>query len=215
MDIDRPPVTVVRPQVVERVERFHAVGDAWVHWPVYWSAIWVGALAALATALVFGLIGIALGAHQVGPARAIARWSDFGLGALIFSVAGAFFAFVIGGWVAGRIAGVRRSEPAALHGAIMWLVTVPLLLVLGALGAGNFFGGWYGGLAGTPIWATPATTLVDPTAAAAARNSALGALTALLLGLVGSVIGGWMASGEPMSFAARRDEDFIDERRAA
>jgi len=36
------------------------------------------------------------------------------------------------------------------------------------------------------------------------RNSALGALTALLLGLVGSVIGGWMASGEPMTFTYYR-----------
>ena len=34
--------------------------------------------------------------------------------------------------------------------------------------------------------------------------AALGALTALLLGLVGSVIGGWMASGEPMTFTHYR-----------
>jgi uncharacterized membrane protein YeaQ/YmgE (transglycosylase-associated protein family) len=31
----------------------------------------------------------------------------------------------------------------------------------------------------------------------AARNSALGAITALLLGLVGSVIGGWLGSRKP------------------
>jgi hypothetical protein len=37
-----------------------------------------------------------------------------------------------------------------------------------------------------------------------ARNSALGAVTALLLGLVGSVLGGWMASGEPMTFRHQR-----------
>ena len=42
------------------------------------------------------------------------------------------------------------------------------------------------------------TEMVD-NAAAIARNSALGAITALLLGLVGAVIGGWMASGERMS----------------
>jgi hypothetical protein len=40
-----------------------------------------------------------------------------------------------------------------------------------------------------------------------ARNTALGALTALLLGLVGSVLGGWMASGEPMSFTHYRKRD--------
>lgn len=178
--------------------------ERWMRWPVYWSAIWVGALAALGVALLFGLAGIALGAHQVGPAVRVTRWSDIGLGALIFSVVGAFFSFVVGGWVATRIAGLRQSEPGMLHGAIVWLVAVPLLLLLAALGAGTFFGGWYGGLAGTPIWVTPPAVPVDPAAATAARNAALGALTALLLGLVGSVIGGWMASGEPMTFTYHR-----------
>jgi len=41
--------------------------------------------------------------------------------------------------------------------------------------------------------------MVESAAALAARNAALGALTALLLGLVGSVVGGWMGSGERMT----------------
>src|SRR5437764_2231194 len=102
MDVDRGEITVVRPRTIER----HDAGtDMWVRWPVDWSGIWVGALAALATALIFGLAGMAVGAHQIGPARAVARWSDFGFGALIFSVVGGFIAFVVGGWVASRIAG--------------------------------------------------------------------------------------------------------------
>ncbi len=123
---------------------------------------------------------------------------------LVFSVAGAFFSFVVGGWIAGTIAGSRRAETAALQGAVVWLVTVPLLLVLAALGAGNFFGGWYAGLAGTPVWADSVAATANPDAAIIARNSALGAVTALLIGLIGSVIGGWMASGEPMSLTYRR-----------
>jgi hypothetical protein len=178
-------------------------------WPVYWSAVWVGALAAVAAGLIIGLIGIALGAHQLSPGQRIARWGDFKVGALVFSVAGAFFAFVIGGWVAGAIAGVRRAETAMLHGAIVWLVAVPILLLFAALGAAGYFGAWYGGLAGTPAWVTPAAP--DPNAAAAARNGALGSVTALLLGLVGAVVGGWMTSGEPMTFTYHRVRD----RRAA
>jgi len=217
MDYDRGGITVVRPRGVdvEHVEHHEPHVDHWVRWPVYWSDIWVGALAALATTLVFGLIGIAVGAHQVGPARNIARWSDFGFGALVFSVFGAFIAFVVGGWVTGRIAGLRRSEPAMLHGAITWAVTVPILLVLAALGAGNYFGSWYGGLMGSPVWAVPATAVVDPVAAAATRNGALGALTALLLGLIGSIIGGWMASGEPMTLTQRRHDERPVRRRVA
>jgi hypothetical protein len=195
------------------------VVESWVPWPVSWSAIWVGALAAVALALLFGLGGIALGFHLLGPSQRIVDWHKFTAGALIFSVSGAFFSGVVGGWVAGKVTGILRSETAMLHGAIAWLVTVPLLLVLATLGAGSYFGGWYGGLAGQSTWSAPVggpattpSTPLDPAAreaverevARATRNSALGAVTALLLGLIGSVVGGWMASGEPMTLTYYR-----------
>jgi hypothetical protein len=169
------------------------------YWPINWSAIWVGALAALAVSVIISLAGAALGAHQLGPGGRIASWKDVGFGALVFAVVGAFFAFVVGGWVAGKINGFRRAETDMLHGAIVWLVAVPLIVAFAAVGAGTLFGGWYGGLAGTPIWVTPSNVAADPNAATAARNTALLAVTALLIGLVGSVLGGWLASGEPMS----------------
>jgi hypothetical protein len=193
------------------------VHDRWQEWPVYWNAIWVGTLAAIAVALIIGLIGVAVGMHVLGPSGRVVDWHKFAIGSLIFSVVGAFFAFVVGGWVAGKIAGILHSEPAMLHGAIVWLLAVPFLLVFVGLGAGSYFGSWYGGLAGTPAWVTPAQVAQSPVAseeqkakakedARAARNSALGAVTALLLGLIGSVLGGWMASGEPMSFMYDRNK---------
>src|SRR3954451_19574257 len=114
------------------MQREEAVGVAryptWVHWPVNWTAVWVGALAALATALILGLAGISLGMHVLGTEGRVVDWGKFKIGTLIFSVFGAFIAFVVGGWVTARIAGTRHSEPAMLHGAIAWLVAVPLLL---------------------------------------------------------------------------------------
>src|SRR5919202_4318095 len=172
------------------------------YWPINWSSIWVGALSALAVALIFGLAAIAVGAHQVGPAANKPTTGALGLATLIFSVFGAFTAFVVGGWVAGKINGYRHAETDMLHGAIVWLVAVPVLVALAAFGAGNFFGTWFGGLAGTPVFVTPASNVgADPNAAASARNAALGAVTGLLIGLVGGVIGGWMASGEPMTLS--------------
>jgi len=179
-------------------------------WPVYWSAIWAGALTAFALALMFGLIGTALGAHQVG--KKIVNLHDLSFWGLVFSVAGAFFSFVAGGWVASSIAGFRRAEDAALHGALAWLVAVPMVLLLGAFGAASFFGTWYSGLAGTPVWANSSTVTADHNAAMVARNSAIGAVTAMLLGLVGGVIGGWWASGEPMSLSYRRLKEEETER---
>jgi hypothetical protein len=219
--------------------------EKWVHWPVNWSAVWVGALASLVAVLVLGLIGVAIGAHLLGPEHRVVDLKKLSIGALIFSVFSAFFAFVIGGWITGKIAGILRSEPAMLHGAVTWCVSVPLLVALAAVGASNYFGGWFGGLAGAPSWAAPAVVpydrpdplAVDATAEEkmqfktelaeyrqkvrqwkedtpkVTRNSALGAVTALLLGLVGSVIGGWMACGEPMNFTHYRTRKTVTPRR--
>jgi hypothetical protein len=90
-----------------------------------------------------------------------------------------------------------------LHGAIAWLIAVPIVVAMASLGAAAYLGTWYSGLAGTPVWAAAAATQ-DPNAALAARNAALAAVTALLLGLVGGVVGGWMGSGEPMTFTHYR-----------
>src|SRR5919199_5094366 len=130
-------VTVVRHADADVEEPTHE------YWPINWSAIWVGALAALAVALIISLAAAAVGAHQLGAAGRIARWSDVGFGALVATVIGAFFSFVVGGWVTGKINGFRRAETDILHAAIVWLVAVPILVALAALGAGPVFGGWY------------------------------------------------------------------------
>ncbi len=221
---------------IAETRRSEVAGEAqhevWNHWPVRWSAVWVGTLAAISAVVIFGLIGIALGAHLIDPEHRLVDLKKIGLWTLVFSVFSAFLSFVIGGWVAGKMAGIRRSEPGMLHGAIVWLVAVPILVLLAGLGASSYFGGWYGGLAWShntgPTSNVPFVRPEPPYPGASdqereqfrvaqaeynqkvkqwqedtpkvTRNSALGAITALLLGLVGSVIGGWMASGEPMTF---------------
>lgn len=168
----------------------------------------MGALTALAVGLIIGLLGFALGAHE--SARYV-DWKKLTLITAIFSVGGAFFAFVAGGWTAARIAGIRHSEPAILHGAIVWLVALPLLLALAAVGTSGHWGGWYGGLSGVPAWTAAAAA--DPDLATATRNNALATAVALLLGLVGAVLGGWMASGEPMTFTHHRTRNRLSEER--
>jgi hypothetical protein len=187
--------------------------SGWRPWPV-WSAIWIGALSALAVGLLIGLIGYAIGAHQLTAPRST-TFRNVRLLTTVFNVAGAFFAFVAGGWVAAKVAGLRRAEPAILHGVIAWLVTIPMMLLLAALGATAMYGGWYGGVVAGPAWvAVPPMT---PELAEAVRNGAMAAVIALLLGLIGSAVGGWMASGEPMrvSYYRRRDRVFDDAPRRA
>jgi len=167
--------------------------ETWVAWVVNWSAVWVGALASLSAALIFGLLGTAIGATSVEKFSSFTTVTRIEVAVVVCS---AFFAFVIGGWVAGKITGARHSERTILHGAIAWVTATPMLVALLAAGAGNAFGGWYGGLVISPFGAQPATAATPQ----AIQATALAAITSLLVGLVGAVIGGWMASGEPMTF---------------
>ena len=173
-------------------------------WMVFWSAIWVGALAAICLALVFGLLGIATGVFVGLPVRGATSWKDLGFGAMALSVLGAFFSFAAGGWITARIAGARRPEVSILHGGIVWLLAVPILLVLATAGSATFFGAWLGGLAGTPPWIPRPTGQVSAEAIAVARYAGITALSSLLISLIGAVIGGWMASGEPMTLTYHR-----------
>src|SRR5262249_17601684 len=150
----------------------------------------------LAAALIFGLFATALGTTWT---RSITSWHTIRIGELIGVVLIGFFAFAIGGWCAAKTAGFRHAEPAILHAAVGWLVALPLLLVSVAFGAGSAYGGWYGGLIVSPFVAAAA-----PVSPEVARNDALGAAFSILLALLGSVIGGWVASGEPMTFMHHR-----------
>jgi len=214
--------------------------EKWAVWPVNWSAVWVGTLAAVAAVVLFGLIGVAVGAHLLGPEHRVVDYKKVGFGAMAFSVFAAFLSFVIGGWVAGKIAGILRSETAMLHGGIVWLLAVPALVLIASLGAGSAIGAWHAGVVSNPTGAssTPFDRPEQPTIGAteedwaqyrkeraeyrdkveqwqkdtpkATRNAALGTLTALLLGLMGSVLGGWMASGEPMTFTHPRHRTVVE-----
>jgi hypothetical protein len=180
-----------------RDEDLYSRPETWVAWSINWGAIWVGALAALSAALIFGLLGTAFGATSL---EKISSWHTISMIDVTVIVCAAFFSFVIAGWVTGKITGARHSEPTILHAAIAWLVATPILVTMLAAGAGTAFGGWYGGLIASPIGAAVASTASPDIV----RNTAMAAVTSLLLGLIGSVIGGWMASGEPMTFTFYR-----------
>jgi len=206
--------------------------EQWNAWPVNWTAVSVGVLTAVSLVTIFGLIAVAIGAHQFVPDERLVDLRKLGRGTVIFSISVAFFSFVAAGWVAGKIAGILYSEPAMLHGAILWAAAVPVLALLTAIGVGGDSGAWYNGLHSksgsaapfsppTPVRSNPSDYERSQYDAAVSdyarkvelwktetprviRNTALCTATALLLGLMGSVVGGWMSSGEPMSLTYKR-----------
>jgi hypothetical protein len=167
-------------------------------WAVSWSAISLGAFGAVVAVVLFGFVGIAVGAEIAGPVS----FKGTGLAALAWAVFAAFLAFAIGGWIAGTVAGSITAESGALHGAGAFLFGVIILLALGALGAA-YLGGWYGAFLPAATGQTPSTDAV--------RTAATAAAGAILLGLTGSVIGGWIASGEGMGWAIATRRVRIDQ----
>ena len=190
------------------------VRDEWTAWPVYWSPIIVGALSSVVAVALFGLMGTAFGAWKAGNEGRITTWSGVGLWALAYAVFAAFLAFVIGGWITARVAGIARAEPAALHGAITFLVATFILLALAAFG-GTVYNQWYASLAPSPAVPAQPGQPADPAAAKAAAAGATAAAVALLIGLAGSVIGGWMGSGQRMDFSFMREREIRPRSRTA
>src|SRR5256885_5481574 len=108
---------------------FHmAEYENWRPWPI-WSAVWIGALAAIAVGLIIGLIGFAVGAHELTAPR-FTTWKNVRIITTIFNIGGLFFAFVVRGWVAARVSLLRRSDATMAQGARARLLPIPMQLVL-------------------------------------------------------------------------------------
>lgn len=124
----------MRVDVVETVQGKEL--EVWRARPVYWSAVWVGALAGVALAMVFGLVSLAVGTHEHGTGKNSKRVGRLAAHCGVCSL----WSFSFGGawrWVAGKIIDIQRAEPATLHGVIAWLLAVPLTFSLVSLGAGT------------------------------------------------------------------------------
>ena len=174
---------------------------SWNGWHLDWSAVWSGALAMLVAGVLFSLIAIAVGAQKaVNPG--VLKWSEVGVVTIAFSVFGAFLASAIGAWVAARMSGARLAEPAILHGVVAWLVLMGIVMLFASLAGAHAFAGGYLGNLTPPGAPTPTGAATDPNAAIAIRNAALGSVLGILIGLMGAVIGAWIASGEPLGSLA-------------
>jgi hypothetical protein len=153
-----------------------------------------------------GLVATALGAGSLQGVKDFSTWKAITLIDMSATVFATFLTFVVAGWVTGKIAGFRRAEPAILHAVIGWLTAFPLFLAMLGAGIGKAFGGWYLGIAGNSSSANGAVLEIAPEAL---RHYATAGATAVLLGLMGAVIGGWMASGEPMSLTHHRTRNDV------
>ena len=170
---------------------------------VRWGPIWAGLLSAFFALLVLSLLGLAIGATTVN-AGAAAQGSinaNAGQYSAIWAGISAIVAFLLGGYVAGRTAAVHERGWAALNGALVFLLALPILLWLASQGLGALIGnastiaGGLGiNLGQLGATASGAAKSITPTqaqqAADTARNTAWGTLIGVLLGCGASALGG-------------------------
>ncbi len=174
---------------------------------VRWGPIWAGLLAAFFTLLVLSLLGLAIGASTVNAGQAAQGSGNQNAGqySAIWAGISAILAFLIGGYVAGRTAAVHERGWAALNGALVFLLALPILLWLATQGLGAIIGnashiaGGLGinlGQLGTT--ATGVSKSITPAqaqqAADTARNTAWGTLIGLLLGCGAAALGGTLGT---------------------
>jgi hypothetical protein len=140
---------------------------------VRWGPIFAGVMTALTSLLLLSLLGVAVGLTTVNAGVVAAQGTpppDAGRNAALWSALSGVFAFLTGGYVAGRTAGVFDRKWGALNGALVFVVGVPLILWLAGQGLGAVLGS-LGGFA--------SALNVDPTQAQNAANQAASQTTPL------------------------------------
>lgn len=86
---------------------------------VSWGAVFAGLVVALVTQLTLNVLGLGLGTGMLNfqdnePDKAL------GMSAAIWVVATSLVSLFLGGWTAGRLAGIPRGPDSWLHGILTW-----------------------------------------------------------------------------------------------
>jgi hypothetical protein len=166
---------------------------------VRWGAIWAGLITAVATFLLLTTAAVAIGAVAVDSG---ADSESASMASGIASAVIALLAFLAGGFVAGRTAGVVGRGYGALNGFLVWGLGVVLILAMAAMGVGSLFGAAGDLFAQYQQMGAPQPEGVDQgQVVEGIRNGSVGAFVAMLLPAIAATVGG---------FAGSRDQRVVE-----
>lgn len=106
---------------------------------VSWGGVFGGVLVALGFLLLMTALGVAVGVSAVQPGETDA--GTLGTGAGIWAGVSLLAALFIGGWVATRVGAIFDGTTGFLEGALVWVVSVLLMLYFAGSGIGLLAGG--------------------------------------------------------------------------
>jgi hypothetical protein len=107
---------------------------------ISWAAIFASLAVGISVMLLLTLAGVAVGLTAVDgeDARAIT------IGAAAWQTISMLIAAIVGGYVAARLSGLRRTADGILHGAVSWGATTLLYAALASTAIGTLTAGMFG-----------------------------------------------------------------------
>ena len=106
---------------------------------VSWGGVFGGVLVALGFLVLMTALGVAVGISAAQPGET--DTGALGAGAGIWAGVSLLVALFLGGWVSTRIGAIFDGTTGFFEGALVWVVSVLLMLCLASTGIGMLFGG--------------------------------------------------------------------------
>ena len=160
---------------------------------VSWGGVFGGVLVALGFLLLMTALGMAVGISSAQPGAT--DTGTLGAGAGIWAGVSLLVALFIGGWVSTRIGAIFDGTTGFFEGALVWVVSVLLMLYMASTGIGMLVGG------ASELVAGAVQTLGSVLQSSQATRAAWITFGALLLSLLAAVLGAVAGRRDPVKEA--------------
>lgn len=110
--------------------------------PISWPAVFASLAVGISVMLLLTLAGVAVGISVVEPGSDSPR--AITIGAATWQTISMLVAALVGGYVAARLSGLRRTADGLLHGAVAWGATTVLYATLATTALGTLTAGMFG-----------------------------------------------------------------------
>lgn len=165
---------------------------------VAWGAVIAGSLLSISLLVLFSVMAYTFGI----PAY---RGEEYGVGAAAWSIVTAMLAFFAGGCLTTDMAPKFELRTGLAHGALAWVLAIPLIFLIFGGGIGTFSLGSARILAGADITRTTIVPMAGQTMVQINVGAAWGTLLTLFFGLVAAAIGGWIGATGKLSSLGMRE----------
>lgn len=138
---------------------------------VSWGAVLAGSLVAIMVMLLINLLTLGIGLQSIDPATEARPLAGLGTGTTIGVIIANVVALFLGGWVAGRVAGVTTPFGGVLHGILTWGLVTLLSFLLLSSAVGSLVSGVTGAIGQGLSLAGQGVAAVAPEAAQAVEDA--------------------------------------------